>query len=82
MSFPEINPSEIFSDDIIGMDVVTADHIFIGELTDVLHTPAHDVYVIDCNGKEVLIPAVTEFVKEIDFDEDRIIISPIEGLLH
>ncbi len=81
MSFTEINPSEIYPDDIIGMDVVTVDHVFIGELMDVLHTSAHDVYVIDCNGKEVLIPAVTEFVNEIDFDEDRIIISPIEGLL-
>ena len=31
--------------------------------------------------KEILIPAVREFIKKIDLEEDEILIDPIEGLL-
>ena len=37
----------------------------------------NEILVIDCNGKEVLIPNVEEFVKLFDFDEKLIIVSNI-----
>ena len=47
----------------------------VGELVDVKQYPANDVYVIRTDdGKEALVPAVREFVKEVDLEQRRIII--------
>lgn len=70
-----------FIHDIIGMLVYTVDDIYIGEVTDVLELPAHRVYVISRDEKEVMIPAVDEFIESIDENERIIRIKPIEGLL-
>jgi len=67
--------------DLIGMAIKTTSGTTLGFLTDVLKMPAHDVYVVDCNGKEVMIPAVKEFVKKINLSGREMIIEPIEGLL-
>ena len=34
----------------------------------------------DMNGKEVMIPLIDEFVKEIDFKNNRIEVKLIEGM--
>jgi len=53
----------------------------IGKVTEVLRYPANDVYVIKLtNGKEVLFPAVTEFVEEIDAANKKITVQSA-GLL-
>ena len=40
-----------------------------------------EVYAIDSGKKEILIPAVPEIVREINFDTQTIAIEPMEGLL-
>jgi 16S rRNA processing protein RimM len=48
----------------------------LGEITDVLQYPANDVYVIRVgDGSEVLFPAVTHFVKEIDTGNKKVVID-------
>ena len=42
-------------------------------------TPAHDVYVVQQEEAEYLIPAVAEVILAIDPDEGRLLIAP-EGL--
>ena len=40
-----------------------------------------DIYVVsDVNGGEFMIPAVDEFVREIDVDGGRILVHLIEGM--
>ena len=47
----------------------------IGEVVDVRRYPANDVYVIRSeDGREVLFPAVVEFVKEVDISNRKIVI--------
>jgi 16S rRNA processing protein RimM len=44
--------------------------------------PAHDVYVVRRDGKpEAMIPAVEDFIIEIDLDGGRVVVRPIDGLL-
>ena len=50
-----------------------------GTLTDVMNRGASDVYEIKTATGEVLMPAVDEFVKEVDL-EKGIFITPIEGM--
>ena len=52
-----------------------------GVLTEVIQGPAQDVYRIRRpDGKEALVPAVKEFIKEIDTGSGRITIRFIDGM--
>lgn len=72
-----------FVSDIIGTSVYLENNQKIGQIKDVLETGANDVYVIEDkeNDKEYMIPVVKQFVKIIDLENDKIVITPIEGML-
>lgn len=52
----------------------------MGRIKEILSTGSNDVYVTRNKGKEYLIPATTEVVKEIDLDRRIMVIQPLEGL--
>ena len=53
----------------------------LGVLSNVLENPAHDIWVVDTDsGTEAMVPAVKEFIRDIDTDARRIVIAPIEGM--
>ena len=66
---------------LIGMDVRSSAGETMGTIVDVLRMPSHDIYVIDSNGREIMIPAVKKFVKRVDIENNVMIVEPIEGLL-
>lgn len=69
--------------DMIGIDAIEAQsgQVF-GKLTDVIQNSAQDIYQITLkNGKEALIPAVKEFIKEINIDEGFVKIALIPGFI-
>ena len=65
---------------IIGLQVVTVDGRPFGEVRDVLSRPANDVYVVEHEGREALIPAIADVVKQIDIENGRMVIELIDGL--
>jgi len=69
--------------DIIGLDVVDPEGKPLGRVTGVDHNvPVHDLYLVEtAPGKVYAVPAVKEFVKEIDLAGGRMVIQPIPGLL-
>lgn len=70
-----------FVQDLIGMAVVDAvSGAVYGTVTDVSETGANNVYHMDMNGKEVLIPAIPDVISEIDLEADIIRITPLKGL--
>ncbi|MGI6167923.1 MAG: ribosome maturation factor RimM [Eubacteriales bacterium] len=66
--------------DLIGLPVIDADtrHIY-GEIVDVINRGASDIYVIKTDTGETMMPAVAEFVEEIDLDRG-VFVRPIEGM--
>ncbi len=50
-----------------------------GKLIDVLNVGASDIYLIDTPKGEVMIPAVSEFIRDIDL-EKGIAVQPIPGM--
>ncbi len=66
--------------DIVGLDAVTESGDVIGRVKDVLSLPGNDVYVVDQDGEELLIPAVREVV-HVELDAGRVVIKSLEGLL-
>ena len=76
-----IDDDAFFLADIIGLPVFDiANGERIGTLSDVLNLGASDLYEIDTPNGKKLIPAVDEFIKEIDL-EKGIFVSLIEGML-
>ena len=76
-----IDEDSFFLADIIGLPVFDLESgEKIGTLSDVLNLGASDLYEIDTKNGKKLIPAVDEFIKEIDL-EKGIFVSLIEGML-
>ena len=71
-----------FIDDLLGCDVVDADTDRVyGQLTNVDRPASQDIYTVtDWAVDEHMLPAVPEFVKNIDIDARKIFVTPIEGM--
>lgn len=69
--------------DLIGIDVVDLNGTFLGRVVEVDHNiPVHDLYVVEtAPGKRYMVPAVRQFVREVDLEAGRMVINPIPGLL-
>jgi 16S rRNA processing protein RimM len=74
---PPLPPGQYYISDLLGLEVITTAGEPVGPITDVLHAKEHDVYVTPRG----LIPAVKEFVRDVDLAKHRVVISPVEGLL-
>ena len=66
--------------DIIGLDVIDIDTGKIyGKVKDITDAPRSRIFAVECDdGREVLIPEVKEFIKEIDA-ERGVLIRTIPG---
>ena len=71
-----------FIDDLLGCEVIDADTERVyGTLTAIDHPAAQDIYTVtDAEGGTHMLPAVPEFVKQLDPDNRRILVTPIEGM--
>jgi 16S rRNA processing protein RimM len=76
----QVESGRRFVADLIGLRAVDAETgAEIGRVTDVLTLPANDVYVIG-GHREILVPAVPDFVDEINTDMGFVRIHLREGL--
>lgn len=70
-----------FIADLIGLSVLDADTGQpYGVITDVSHTGANDVYHMEMDGREVLIPAIPLVVKQVNVVDGYMKIHPLKGL--
>ena len=60
---------------MIGLAVFDEQGTLLGELSDVLQTGSNDVYAVKLtDGKELLVPAIESFVKQIDMNARKMIV--------
>lgn len=52
----------------------------LGKIADVLTLPASNVYVIRGGEREILVPAVSQFIQETNIEGGYVLINMIEGL--
>ena len=78
---PEKNEKEFYLKDLLGVEVFEKNEK-IGEIIDVMETAAHNILIIEdtVNKKEIMVPLVDEFVKNIDFANNKIEVELIEGM--
>jgi 16S rRNA processing protein RimM len=66
--------------DIEGMPVVTDEGDALGVVKEVLTYPANDIFVVDRGGKDLMVPAVREWM-EVDWENRRVVVRNAEALL-
>ena len=79
---PDLGDNEHYYYQMIGCRIVLEDETDIGELKGYYETGEQDTWVIENDDRtEILLPAVPEFVLDVDLDSEVIVIAPPEGLL-
>lgn len=75
-----LDEGDYFIIDLVGLPVIDADTgIKYGEISDVFNTGASDIYTVKTADGERMIPAVPEFIINIDTDTG-VYVRPIEGM--
>ena len=64
---PRLNDGEYYDYQLIGLKVINEHDEPVGQVTEVIHTKAHDVIVIE-GEREMLVPLQEEFILGIDVD--------------
>lgn len=79
----ELPEDTYYIGDLIGTEVFSTEGEFIGVLKNVIQTSSNDIYEIKMEDRKspALVPAVGEFVKEVDLNANKIVIKLIEGLI-
>jgi len=78
----ELSEGEYYVRDMIGITVVESDDTVLGTLKDVIQNKAQDLYEIETpDGRTILIPAVEEFILNIDIENKIMTVKLIEGLM-
>jgi len=77
----KIPKGSFFIQDVIGMPVFDeTTNRTIGEISDVMTLPAGNIYMIS-GACPCMIPAVPEFIKDIDFDANIMRVRTIDGMI-
>jgi 16S rRNA processing protein RimM len=71
-----LDEGQYYHDQILGLAVVTTAGESLGPITRIITTGANDVY----ETPEALIPAVKEFIREIDLSAHRMLVEARPGL--
>jgi 16S rRNA processing protein RimM len=75
------DPEEFYDHQLIGLRAVDASGAEVGRVADVLHHPAHDVLVIQRDGREAMVPFVAALVPTVDVAAGSVTIDDRSGLL-
>lgn len=79
---PELSEGQHYIADLIGFEAYTDKGEYIGKVSDVIVSTASDLFQIEReDGKNSLVPNISEFISEISEKEKKIVVKPIEGLL-
>ena len=78
----QLPPDSYYQHDIIGLCVYTVDDRELGKIVDIMVTGGNDVYVIKtAEGRQALIPAIKQVIKQIDLIRHTMHIDLMPGLL-
>ena len=82
----ELEEDTYFVHQILGLTVQTEEQQILGTVKDVLFTGANEVYVIKPagstnKGQDILIPATTEVIKNVDLTAGLLTVTLLPGIL-
>jgi 16S rRNA processing protein RimM len=78
---PELPEDKFYFHEIIGFDVVDAEHGNIGKIVSINDSTAQALFEIDKDGKQILIPMNDEFIHKLDKKNKTLNVITPEGLV-
>ena len=77
---PSAEEGEYFHYELLGLKVRTVEGEDLGEVVEILETGSNDVYVVRGAAGEILVPALSKVVREIDIASGLMVVDLPEGL--
>jgi 16S rRNA processing protein RimM len=78
----ELPDGEYYFHDLLGLSVADESGEPLGEVTEIMETGANDVYVVTNKaGRELLLPAISEVIREVDLVSKSMKVHLLPGLL-
>lgn len=78
----ELAEDEVFIHDLVGLTVVTESGDELGTVANYMEMPAQDVFVVRRpDHEEAMIPAIEDFIIDVDIDGGQLVVRPIDGLI-
>ena len=79
---PELEEGTYYIVDLLGLDVYSDEGILLGKVEDIFNNGSCDIYdVKDELGKQLLLPAISDVIKEINLKEKKIVVHILKGLI-
>lgn len=77
-----LKKDEYYMSDLYDLEVFTEEGRYLGKLVDIIYTGSNDVYTVknEETGKELLLPAIKQVIKDVDLEAKKIIVHLLEGL--
>ena len=80
---PDDDPDAFYDHELEGLAAVLADGTEVGVVREVARGPAGELLVLSRpDGREALVPFVSQIVPDVDVAGGRIVLDPPEGLLY
>ena len=81
-SIEKLEEGRYYIVDLLGLEVYTDEQVLLGTLEDIFNTGSNDIYVVkDKQGKQILLPAIQDVIKQIDIENKKIIVHLLPGLI-
>lgn len=78
----KLSKNTYFIADLLGLTVYTDENILLGKVEDIYNSGASDIYVVKSeDGKQILLPGIKDVIKQIDLEQEKIIVHLIKGLV-
>ncbi len=72
---PKLPSGVYYHYQVLGLSVVDADGVDLGRIGSILETGSNDVYCVGEGEKEILIPAVRDYIGRIDLESGRLFLT-------
>lgn len=78
---PELPSDRYWVHEVVGLEVLTESGRSLGTIREVLHNAANDVWLVEGEGREYLIPGLRDVVVDVDPSKRRAVVREVPGLL-
>jgi len=78
---PTLSGNKFYYHEVTGFTIIDENFGEVGVIDNINDTGAQELFVIDRDGIEILIPVNDEFIKKVDRDKKQILVSTPEGLI-
>jgi len=78
---PALTGNKFYYHEVTGFMVIDENFGEVGIIDNINDTGAQELFVIDRDGTEILIPVNDQFIKKVDREQKQIIVNTPEGLI-